>query len=210
VQQSGRGRKRSEAARAAILRATRDELLASGYDKLSVDRIAAAAGAGKQTVYRWYPAKSALVADCILGGYLLADMWEAPVDEAELGLRDWLRLFAGKAGQPRAALLIRAAAAASAESDEVAVQLYREVTSVAEAALAGRLRAAGHAGQLPGGAPVAPLLAQVLIAAVVHRVLNRLPLTEDFADDLLGAVTGDIQATPEPAGPAGTQPASGG
>jgi hypothetical protein len=30
----------------------------------------------------------------------------------------------------------------------------------------------------------------VLIAAVVRRVPNRLPLTEDFAGELLGAVTG--------------------
>ena len=52
MQQSRRGRTRSEEARAAILRATRDELMANGYDKLSIDRVAAAAGTGKQTVYR--------------------------------------------------------------------------------------------------------------------------------------------------------------
>jgi AcrR family transcriptional regulator len=191
VQQTRRGRTRSEAARAAILRATREELIASGYDKLSVDRIAAAAGAGKQTVYRWYPAKSALVADCILGGYLLTDLGEVPdTGDVQLDLRDWLRAFAGNAGQPQTALLMRAAAAAPAESDEVAERLYQHVTAVAEAALAARLSAAGAAGQLPGGAPAAALLAQALIGAVVYRLLTRLPLSAALADDLLAAVCG--------------------
>lgn len=189
VQQPGQGRKRSETVRAAILRATCDELKASGYDKLSVDRIAAAAGAGKQTVYRWYPAKSALVADCVLGGYLLADMAEVPdTGDVRQDLRDWVRAFAGYSGQPETAPLIRAAAAAAAESDEVATRVYEHVTSVAEAALADRLRAAGQAGQFPAGSPAAALLSQAIIGAVLYRLLTRLPVTADYADDLINAV----------------------
>jgi AcrR family transcriptional regulator len=183
--------------------------MASGYDKLSVDRIAAAAGAGKQTVYRWYPAKSALVADCILGGYLLGEMEEVPdTGDIRLDLRHWLREFADSAGQPQTAPLIRAAAAAAAESDEVAERLYEHVTSVAEAALTSRLRAAGQAGQLRGGSPAALLLSQAIIGTVLYRLLTRLPLTADFADDFISSVFGDIEpptASAEPApGPAGT------
>lgn len=194
MQQGRRGRTRSEETRAAILRATRDELTASGYDKLSVDRIAAAAGAGKQTVYRWYPAKSALVADCILGGYLLAEMEAVPdTGDVRTDLRDWLRKFARYSGEPQTAPLLRAAAAASAESDEVAARLYEHVTAVAEAGLAGRLRAAAQAGQLPAGAAAAPLLAQAVIGAVLYRLLTRLPLNADFADELIRSVSGGIQ-----------------
>ncbi|MGB3625494.1 MAG: TetR/AcrR family transcriptional regulator [Henriciella sp.] len=50
------GPRRSEASRAAILEATRDELVAHGWRKLSVDGIARAAHASKQTIYRWWPA----------------------------------------------------------------------------------------------------------------------------------------------------------
>ena len=194
VHPSRRGRTRSEAARAAILQATRDELIANGYDKLSVDRIAAAAGAGKQTVYRWYPAKSALVADCIIGGYLLADFAEVPDSgDVRLDLRNWVRAFAGYSGQPGTSPVLRAAAAAAAESDEVAARMYEHVTSVAEAALSDRLRAAGHAGQLPDGSPVATLLSQAIIGAVLYRILTRLPLTADFADALVNSVCGGSQ-----------------
>lgn len=50
------GPRRSEASRAAILEATRDELVANGWRKLSVDGIARTAHASKQTIYRWWPA----------------------------------------------------------------------------------------------------------------------------------------------------------
>jgi AcrR family transcriptional regulator len=179
------------------LRATREELIANGYDKLSVDRIAAAAGAGKQTVYRWYPAKSALVADCILGGYLLNQLIEIPdTGDVQQDLRNWVRAFADTAGQPQEALLIRSASAAAAESDEVAARLYGHFTSVAEDSLAARFRAAGHTRQLPGGSSAAMVLAQAIIGSVLYRLLTRLPLAAGFADDLIDAVCGGDQAAP--------------
>jgi AcrR family transcriptional regulator len=53
-----RGRPRDERARQAILRATRDLLLADGYGALTVEGIARRAGVGRQTVYRWWPTKA--------------------------------------------------------------------------------------------------------------------------------------------------------
>lgn len=50
------GPRRSEASRAAILDATREELAASGWRKFSVDSVARRAHASKQTIYRWWPA----------------------------------------------------------------------------------------------------------------------------------------------------------
>lgn len=50
------GPRRSQASRAAILDATREELTANGWRKFSVDGIARRAHASKQTIYRWWPA----------------------------------------------------------------------------------------------------------------------------------------------------------
>src|SRR6201995_2352035 len=49
------GRRRNEAARAAILTATVDLLRDRGLDSLTIDAIAQAAGVGRQTIYRWWP-----------------------------------------------------------------------------------------------------------------------------------------------------------
>src|SRR5271157_2867757 len=57
------GRPRSEQARLAILRSTLKLLQHAGFPDLTIEAIAAEAGVGKATVYRWWPNKSALVVD---------------------------------------------------------------------------------------------------------------------------------------------------
>jgi len=54
------GPKRSEASRAAILVATREELAENGWRKFSVDNVARRARASKQTIYRWWPSIGAM------------------------------------------------------------------------------------------------------------------------------------------------------
>ena len=57
------GRPRSEQARQAIFRSTLTLLQHTTYPELSIEAIAAGAGVGKATVYRWWPNKGALVVD---------------------------------------------------------------------------------------------------------------------------------------------------
>jgi AcrR family transcriptional regulator len=61
-----RGRPRSERARSAILRAARELLEQSPYPAVTIESIAARAGASKATIYRWWPNKAAVVTDCFL------------------------------------------------------------------------------------------------------------------------------------------------
>jgi AcrR family transcriptional regulator len=53
---------RSARVRAAVLSATLEVLVETGYDAMSVDAVAARAGVHKTTVYRRWPTKAALVA----------------------------------------------------------------------------------------------------------------------------------------------------
>jgi AcrR family transcriptional regulator len=58
---SSPGRRRSPQSHAAILQATIVLLEQDGYKNLSIEAIAREAGVGKQTIYRWWPSKAAVV-----------------------------------------------------------------------------------------------------------------------------------------------------
>jgi len=59
------GRRRNEAAREAILDVTIELLRTAGLTGLTIDAIAQAAGVGRQTIYRWWPSKGAVVAEAM-------------------------------------------------------------------------------------------------------------------------------------------------
>jgi len=54
------GARRNPDAEAAVLAAARDLISERGYAGFSVDEVARRAGAGKTTIYRWYPTKADL------------------------------------------------------------------------------------------------------------------------------------------------------
>jgi len=60
-----RGRKRSEEARLAILTAAYEMTSEIGYQDVTIEGIAARAGAGKQTVYRWWPTKADILLEAL-------------------------------------------------------------------------------------------------------------------------------------------------
>ncbi|WP_040781019.1 TetR/AcrR family transcriptional regulator [Nocardia pneumoniae] len=62
-----RGRPRSADARRAILRAALELCERDGYQDLTIKAIADAAGAGRQTVYRWWPDKASVLMEALAG-----------------------------------------------------------------------------------------------------------------------------------------------
>ena len=179
------GRNRSEAAWRAILAATRDELAAQGYDRLSIDRIATAAGVGKQTVYRWYRSKSALVAECILEGYVITpQIAVADTGDVRHDIRAWMQDFADGSRTVEGASLIRAGTAAAAEDDEVAARYQDAVAKVTQDVLASRLRRGVGLGQLPDHL-VLETIAEAIVGALLYRILARREITPTFLDELI-------------------------
>ncbi|MHA7985198.1 TetR/AcrR family transcriptional regulator [Rathayibacter sp. CAU 1779] len=59
------GRKRSEQSRSAILRAAFSQFERSGLQSLTIEGIAAEAGVGKQTIYRWWPSKAHVLMEAV-------------------------------------------------------------------------------------------------------------------------------------------------
>lgn len=62
----GRGRTRDTATTAAILGAAMDLLVEEDLKKFTIERLAARAGVGKATIYRWWPSRGAVALDAFL------------------------------------------------------------------------------------------------------------------------------------------------
>src|SRR5438309_8646329 len=62
------GRPRSEEARRAVLAASAQLVERHGYGALTMEGIARSAGVSKQTVYRWWPSKAAVVLEALNEG----------------------------------------------------------------------------------------------------------------------------------------------
>jgi AcrR family transcriptional regulator len=85
--------RRSQRARQAILEAADDLLVEHGFANLTIEAIAARAGVGKQTIYRWWPSKAAVLMDAL--GEDLAEHLMPPEGGAfEPALRSHLRALA--------------------------------------------------------------------------------------------------------------------
>jgi AcrR family transcriptional regulator len=82
---------------AAVFAATLRTVHELGYARATVERIAAAAGIAKTTVYRRWPTKGALVVDCLLDAF-----GPVPVDGAGRAevMAGAIRWIAGKIGEP--------------------------------------------------------------------------------------------------------------
>ncbi len=59
------GRPRSDASKSALIQATFELLREVGYERMTMEAIAARAGVGKTTIYRWYATKDELVIEAL-------------------------------------------------------------------------------------------------------------------------------------------------
>lgn len=90
IRHHGNRHGRSEDARKAILHAADDLLVAKGFAGVTIEGIAAAAGVGKQTVYRWWNSKTDVLLDAFLED-AAEELTPADLGDLERDLRAHLR-----------------------------------------------------------------------------------------------------------------------
>lgn len=170
VGRARRGPRRSEEARIAILTAAADRVAKDGYDHLTIEGVAHDARVGKQTIYRYWKSRSALVADCLNEGLLFTDFL-VPDNSGDLraDVAAWLRNIVGVLRNGNAGLL-RSLVIAAAEDADVAAGLNDRLGI--PQMLGERFGAAIEAGQLPPDTPVVEL-GDALIGAIVLRDLRQ-------------------------------------
>ena len=96
------GRPRSEASRKAALRAAIELLDELGYANLTIEGIAARAGIGKRTIYRWWPSKGAVVLEAFLTEITPQIEFRATgsaLEDIKNQMRSTLRAYRGRAGR---------------------------------------------------------------------------------------------------------------
>jgi len=190
----GRGRPRSAEVGAAILDAARDLITSGGYERMTMEAIAATAGVGKQTVYRRWPSKAAIVAEAVMSGRLALDAAppEDTGDAAEDLLR-WLDLQFHRLEDPAAAAIIRGLAAAATDGGTDADRLYDRFTGPSREELRLRLAAGVELGQfragLDTGAAADAISGMMLYRALVPPSARSASSTEGLIDLLLNGMT---------------------
>ncbi|WP_399941657.1 TetR/AcrR family transcriptional regulator [Streptomyces sp. BBFR25] len=182
--------RRRERSRQAILAAARALVAEEPYEKVTVEAIAARAGVGKQTIYRRWPSKSAVVVAALLALSEDADGQSVTLPDtgdlrADLGLV--MRATVEEFADPSFDKLIRALNTEIANDPALAAEYREKLAGPLDEAKKVRLRSAQKAGQLAPDADL-DLVLEVLYAPLFLRWLHRSgPLTATYADSLVDA-----------------------
>ncbi len=180
--------RRSESSRRAILTAALELVNEVGYAKLSIEGIAARAGVGKQTIYRWWPSKGTVLFEA----FLMLNEGEdgRPValpdtGDLEADLKTVLRATVEELNDARYDEPMRALNTAIAQDSVLAAAYAERLDGPMKELKKQRLRSAQRAGQL-----AADLDLDVAVDMVWGPVLNRwlqrsAPLTVEYADSVV-------------------------
>jgi AcrR family transcriptional regulator len=117
------GRPRSEQARLAILSSTLKLLGKDGFSELTIEAVAAHAGVGKATVYRWWSNKAALIADAFSSSATrklhFPDTGSVRADMSQQ-MRQLIKIFCSRRGRIVSAIL------GGGQSDRDLITAFRE------------------------------------------------------------------------------------
>jgi AcrR family transcriptional regulator len=159
-------RRRSEKSRRAIVTATRELLLERGFDGLTIEAVAARAGVGKQTIYRWWPSRPALVADVMLED---ADTILASVDHTDdlsADLLRWVGKLAASLTTARGSAMLRTLTVACMEHEDTAIKLRAGFSAPLHDSVRTRLLSDGI------DAATAESAADAIVGGVVYPILS--------------------------------------
>ncbi|MFF5204683.1 TetR/AcrR family transcriptional regulator [Streptosporangium sp. NPDC000396] len=190
--------RRSDASRRAILTAAFDLVQEVGYAKLSIEGIAARAGVGKQTIYRWWPSKGTVLFDAFL---MLS---EGPAGDAglpdtgdlEADLKVVLRATVAELNDPRYDEPMRALATEIAHDPELAAAYAERLDGPMKELKKRRLRDAQQAGQLAEDLDL-DVAVEMVWGPLFNRWLQRSgPLTPEYADSVVETALNGLRPRP--------------
>ncbi|MBJ8346909.1 TetR/AcrR family transcriptional regulator [Antrihabitans sp. YC2-6] len=190
-------RRRSERSRQAILDAALDLVREVGYEKLSIEAIAARAGVGKQTIYRWWPSKGAVLFDAFVAlneeqGELAA---LPDTGDIEADLKAVLAATVDELNDPQYDVPMRALSTAMSNDEALAEQYEQWLGRPMREIKLQRLQAARDAGQISPDVDL-DVTIDIVWGPVLNRWLQRTgPLDSTYTDKLITSVFSGIRVS---------------
>lgn len=178
--------RRSERSRRAIFDAALTLVGEVGYDKLTIEGIASRAGVGKQTIYRWWPSKAAVLLDAFTAG-VDEDYEKGLPDTGDLAadLKTVLRATADEFNDHTFQAPYRALAAAGANDEELSRTFVARLMEPGIRVYVDRLRKAQETGEVAADVDVR-VAAEMVLSPFSQRWLMRTgELTHAFVDTLV-------------------------
>ncbi len=186
AQHRGNRHGRSEAAREAVLQAADDLLVENGFAGVTIEAIAARAGVGKQTIYRWWSSKTDVLMDAFLED---AEQQLIPPDLGDLGtdLRSHLRNCADFLSKSDAGAVFRALVGEAQHDKQLASRLRSQYLREQRIRDRVPLQRAMERGDLSSKVDVEMAIDQ-LMAPIYYRILvTGEPVSPDYTDLLVHA-----------------------
>jgi AcrR family transcriptional regulator len=198
----GRGRRRSERSHRAILAATQDLLVERGYRELTIEGVAARAGVGKQTIYRWWPSRAALALEAYLAGSNAPPEPDvgAPTRENVRRLLDWL---VAVMVEPTGGRIVAGLLGDMQHDADLAERFHRDVVPERRRAMLAVLGRAMDRGELRSDADLGVAVDSLHGAVFYRLLLSGEPLDAAFTEQLTEQV---LVGLTEPASPEGIAP----
>ncbi|GLW33781.1 TetR/AcrR family transcriptional regulator [Actinoplanes regularis] len=192
---------------AEIFDATLQLLAERGYERLTIEGVADRAGVNKTTIYRWWPSKPALLG-AALGGAPLLRFAVPDTGSLHGDLTALVRALVDVLTEPASAALAAAALGAASQNPELAalVQTFFADRLAAELPI---FRRAAARGELPDGTDPMLVIDALAGAVWVRVLLRRLPVEEDFAENLATLLCPRVGTSPAAEGPRDTDATRG-
>ncbi len=186
-----RGRRRSQRSHDAIVDATQELLVERGYRALTIEGVAARAGVGKQTIYRWWPSKAALALEAYLAG---SDTVPQPAARGSTlaDIRALLHWLIDVLAQPIGGRVVAGLVADLQHDPDLAKGFHLEVVPARRSAMLTVLEHARDRGELRADADL-ELAVDTLHGAVFYRLLfSGEPLDAEFTERLARQVSSGL------------------
>lgn len=167
-------RPRSEKARQSVLDAMRAALTAGGYEAVTIEGLAESAGVSKQTIYRWWGSKAAILGEALVDGGLPGSDVAVPFsDDLGADLRAWFTAVSAGLADADGVAVARALIVVTASDPALGLELNEKLAAPIREWVSSRLALAVAAGDVRADVDAAGIADQFVAMASYAALLGR-------------------------------------